>query len=107
MIPIVIAVAAVLVIGGFLYLYAAIVAENKAEREGITAYFSDLLIQANLNLQTEREAWSQERAALLERIQRPDQVPPTPVVGPQVVNDEINDDLHLVGTVVEGPDEAA
>ena len=107
MIPVVIAVAAVVIVAGFLYVYAAIVAEAKAEREALTAYFSDLVIQANLNIQTERDAWSRERAALLERIQRPEQVPPVPVINPDVVNDEINDDLHLVGTVVEGPDEAA
>jgi hypothetical protein len=107
LVAIVIAVAAVLIIAGFLYVYAAVIAESKAEREAVTAYFSDLLIQANLNLQTERDSWSRERASLLERIQRPDQVPPVPVVNPEIVNDEIRDDLHLVGTVVEGPDEAA
>jgi hypothetical protein len=104
---IVIAVAAVIIIGGFLYVYAATVAEAKAERENIIGYFSDLVIQGTLNLQTERDAWATERASLLERIQRPEQLPPTPVTGPKIINDEINDDLHLVGTVVEGPDEAA
>lgn len=107
MVAIVIAVAAILICAGFLYLIAGVISEGKAEREALTAYLSDLVIQANINIQTERDAWAQERASLLERIQRPDQTPPTPVVGPKIVNDEINDDLHLVGTVVDDPDEAA
>lgn len=107
MIAIVIAITAILICGGFLYLIAGVISEGKAEREALTSYLSDLVIQANLTVENERQAWSQERASLLERIQRPDQTPPPPVVGPEIVNDEINDDLHLVGTVVEGPDEAA
>lgn len=107
MIAIVIAVSVVVVTGAFLYLLAAVIAEGKEEREALTAYFSDLLIQTNLQLEAERATWGQERASLLERIQRPDQRPPAPVTGPPVENDEINDDLHLVGTVMEGPDDAA
>lgn len=101
MIAIVIAAAALIAIGGFLYILSAIIGENNQEREQVIEYFSDLLIQANLQFQSERDAWAQERASLLERIQRPDLIPPTPVVGESVPANEITDDLHLVGSIQE------
>jgi hypothetical protein len=112
MVAIVIAVAALLAIGGFLYVISAVISENNAEREQITAYFSDLLIQANLHFQNERDAWTHERASLLERIQRPEMMPPTPIVGDPVLANEIVDDLHLVGSIRDSdapppPDDAA
>ena len=112
MIAIVIAVTALLALGGFLYILSAVIGENNREREQITDYFSDLLIQANLQFQGERDRWAQERASLLERIQRPDMVPPTPVPGDPVPANEIVDDLHLVGSIRESdapppPDDAA
>jgi hypothetical protein len=101
MVAIVIAVAALVAIGGFLYILSAVIGENNHEREQITEYFSDLLIQANLQFQSERDAWAQERASLLERIQRPDMIPPTPVLGDPVPANEIVDDLHLGGSIRE------
>jgi hypothetical protein len=71
-----------------------------------------MLLNAEAQMQQEREAYIQERNSLLERIQRPEFTPPVPFSGPTVVSDEINDDLHLVGTIKDSdspppPDEAA
>jgi hypothetical protein len=86
-------------IGAFLYVLTATIAENNDERERISAYFADLLIQTNIQFQSERDAWAHERGILLERIQRPDFIPPSPVVTEPIANDEIQDDLHLVGSI--------
>lgn len=107
MVAIVIAVTAILIVGGFLYLLAAVIGEGRSERDSLNTYYVEMLAHSEINQEQERQRWAQERASLLERIQRPEQTPPTPFTGPEVVNDEINDDLHLVGTVVDDPDEAA
>jgi hypothetical protein len=99
MIPIVIAVAYLLTVGGFLYLIAAILGEARVERDQISNYYAELLIQNELQAQEERQAGIAERNVLLERIQRPEYVPPSPVQNEPVFNDEITDDLHLVGTI--------
>lgn len=109
---IVIAVSAILMVGAFLYVLSAVIAENNDEREKISAYFSDLIIQTNIQFQSERDTWAHERSVLLERIQRPEHMPPTPVISEPIGNDEIHDDLHLVGTINDNqspppPDEVA
>lgn len=109
---IVISVSAILLVGAFLYVLSAIIAENNDERDKISAYFSDLMIQTSIQFQTERDSWAHERSVLLERIQRPEYVPPSPVVNEPIANDEIHDDLHLVGTINDNnapppPDDAA
>jgi hypothetical protein len=111
-VAIIFAVVSIAAIGGFLYLIAAIVGDSRVERERILAYYTELVIQAEENITAEREAYIQERNSLLERIQRPEFTPPVPFSGPPVISDEINDDLHLVGTVRENdspppPDDAA
>jgi hypothetical protein len=112
MTAIVFAVAAVIIIAAFLYVLAAVIAESHSERDAVSAYFTELLITAEMQMQQEREAYIQERNSLLERIQRPEFTPPTPFAGPAIVSDEIQDDLHLVGTIKDTdspppPDEAA
>lgn len=110
MIAIVIAVSFVLVIAGFLYLIALTSAQAQAERDQIAAYYIELLLQSERQMADERELMVAERNSLLERIQRPEFQPPVPLLGPEEVANEINDDLHLVGSVVDGnppPDEAA
>jgi|DEB0MinimDraft_3_1074331.scaffolds.fasta_scaffold00292_8 alkanesulfonate monooxygenase SsuD/methylene tetrahydromethanopterin reductase-like flavin-dependent oxidoreductase (luciferase family) len=110
MIAIVVAVAFVVVMAGFLYLLALVNAEARAERDQIAAYYIELLLQNERQMANEREMMIAERNSLLERIQRPEFQPPVPMFGPEEVVNEINDDLHLVGTVVDGnppPDEAA
>ena len=110
MIAIVIAVAFVLVIGGFLYLLALVIGEAREERDQLASYYIELLLQNERQMADERELMVAERSSLLERIQRPEYVPPVPGITPDIVNDEINDDLHLVGAVVEGnppPDNVA
>lgn len=110
MIAIVVAVAFVVVMAGFLYLLALVNAEARAERDQIAAYYIELLLQNERQMANEREMMIAERNSLLERIQRPEFQPPAPMFGPEEVINEINDDLHLVGTVVDGnppPDEAA
>lgn len=110
MIAIVIAVAFVLVIAGFLYLLALVNAEARAERDQIAAYYIELLLQSDRQMAEEREMMIAERNSLLERIQRPEFQPPVPLNTPLETLEEIRDDLHLVGSVVEGnppPDDAA
>lgn len=110
MIAIVVAVAAVLIVAGFLYVLALLNAEAKEERDQLASYYIELLLQNENQMASERELMIAERNSLLERIQRPEFQPPVPMFGPEEVANEINDDLHLVGTVVDGnppPDDAA
>ena len=51
----------------------------------------------------ERERLMVERNSLLERIQRPEHIPPVPFAGPPPVDDTIHDELHLVGAVTGPP----
>lgn len=92
MIPIVLAVVYLLTIGGFLYLLAAILGDAREERDQLSAYYGELLVQAEFQAQT-------ERSVLLERIQRPDMIPANPLQTEPVQSDEIHDDLHLVGSI--------
>jgi hypothetical protein len=86
-------------VGGFLYLLAAVIGNARIEREQVSAYFTELLLQVEAQAQDEREAGILERNSLLERIQRPEFIPPAPSFGPVEVSNEIQDDLHLVGTI--------
>lgn len=92
MIPIVLAVAFLLTIGGFLYLIAAILGDAREERDQLVAYYGDLLVQTEYQAQV-------ERSVLLERIQRPDLIPANPITTEPIQSDEIHDDLHLVGSI--------
>ena len=92
MIPIVLAVVFLLTVAGFLYLVAAILGDAREERDQLSAYYGEMLIQAEFQAQT-------ERSVLLERIQRPDLIPANPLEQEPVISDEIHDDLHLVGTI--------
>lgn len=92
MIPIVLVVAYLLTIGGFLYLLAAVLGSAKEERDQLAAYYTETLIQNEIQAQAERNV-------LLERIQRPEFVPQNPFNSEPVISDEIHDDLHLVGTI--------
>lgn len=109
---ILIAACSIIIAGAFLYVLTAVIAENNDERERISAYFSDMLIQANIQFQTERDSWAHERSVLLERIQRPEYIPPAAVSEEPIFSDEIKDDLHLVGSIRDNstpppPDDAA
>lgn len=101
MIPVVIGVSFVLVAAGFLYLIALINAEARAERDQLATYYIELLLQAERQMAEEREMMIAERNSLLERIQRPEFQPPAPLNTPLEPMDEIRDDLHLVGSVVD------
>lgn len=92
MIPIVLAVVFLLTVAGFLYLIAAILGDAREERDQLSAYYGELLVQAEFQAQT-------ERSVLLERIQRPDLIPANPLDSEPVISDEIHDDLHLVGSI--------
>jgi hypothetical protein len=92
MIPIVLVVAYLLTIGGFLYLLAAVLGDSREERDQLSAYYAELLLQTEIQAQNERNV-------LLERIQRPDLIPANPLNSEPVISDEIHDDLHLVGSI--------
>jgi hypothetical protein len=72
---------------------------------------TDLLLSAERTAQENAREWMIERNNLLERIQRPEYIPPSPIAGPPIPDNTIHDELHLVGQVVEGngqpPDGAA
>jgi hypothetical protein len=72
---------------------------------------TDLILSSEKAAQRREQEWTVERNNLLERIQRPEYIPPSPVTGPPIPDNSIHDELHLVGQVVEGngqpPDGAA
>ena len=110
MIPIVLTVAYLLTIGGFLYMLLLISSESRNEREQLANYYIELLLQTEANMSSERELLVAERNSLLERIQRPEFHPPFPITEPVMESNEISDEIHLVGSVQNGnppPDEAA
>ena len=112
MIAIVVAISFVFVIGGFLYLLALTSSEAREERDQLAAYYIELLLQTERQIANERELMIAERNSLLERIQRPEFQPPIPMFRPEEAAQEIHDDLHLVGSVVDTsspppPDEVA
>lgn len=86
-------------VAGFLYVLAGTIASARIERDQISNYFTELLLQVEGQAQEERETAILERNSLLERIQRPEFIPPAPTAGPVEISNEIRDDLHLVGTI--------
>lgn len=105
-------------IGGFLWLIAGILSEARDEREASAKAFADereasarayveSLLRAEEDARKAQEAWTLERAALLERIQRPEFIPPTPLKVVPQEDVHIEDDLHLVGTIQDESDQPA
>lgn len=84
----------------FVGLFAMYAQHCSDERENIQNQWCDLLARVEEKHNKERHDWALERAALLERIQRPEYKPPAPIETKPVPDDSIRDDLHLVGQVV-------
>jgi hypothetical protein len=72
---------------------------------------TDLIIRTDEHARQREQEWMVERNNLLERIQRPEYIPPSPTTGPPLPDNSIHDELHLVGQIVESngqpPDGAA
>jgi hypothetical protein len=98
----------------FVAVVAGLVWNNREARKSAdlqARLLTDLLLSAERTAQESAREWMIERNNLLERIQRPEYVPPSPIAGPPLPDNTIHDELHLVGQVVEGngqpPDGAA
>lgn len=56
--------------------------------------------------EVERRAWGRERAGLIGRIQHPEVIFPPDVIDPvadaKILNQELSDDIDLVGTIQGG-----
>lgn len=85
----------------FVALFALYADHVAQERELIQTQWCEMLLRVEARQEAERHDWSLERAALLERIQRPEFKPPPPVEGPPIPDTSIQDELHLVGQVIE------
>jgi hypothetical protein len=92
----------------------ALVWNNREARKSAdlqSRLLTDLLLSAERTAQENAREWMIERNNLLERIQRPEYIPPSPIAGPPLPDNSIHDDLHLVGQIVDSngqpPDGAA
>lgn len=85
----------------------ALTERHAAEAERREEQWTAILAEQEARHQKERQAWVVERSSLLERIQRPEFMPPAPVEGPPIPDNSIKDELHLVGQVIEPSDQPA
>jgi hypothetical protein len=98
----------------FIAVVAGLVWNNREARKSAdlnARLLTDLILRADESSRQREQEWTIERNNLLERIQRPEYIPPSPTAGPPIPDNSIHDELHLVGQVVEGngqpPDGAA
>lgn len=72
---------------------------------------SDTRAKLDERMQEERQRWAVERGLLLERIQRPEFTPVSPVGEVEDAEPSFSDELHLVGSILDvtspPPDDAA
>ena len=88
----------------FVAVIAALVWNNREARKSAdlsAKLLTDLVLRADESLRQREQEWAVERNNLLERIQRPEYIPPSPVAGPLLPDNSIHDELHLVGQILE------